>query len=59
MNNKDFFKGMGMGIGIGAAISMAFMPVRSHKKNEVKSGIGKVVKTIGDIMEGVTDAVGL
>ncbi len=58
MYNKDFFKGMGMGIGVGAAISMAFVPVRNHRKNDVKSGVGKVIKTI-DIIEGVTEAVGL
>lgn len=60
MNNKEFFKGMGMGMGLGAAVAVAFMPANHmKKKNDVKSGVGRVMKTLGDIMEGVGDAVGL
>lgn len=49
-----FFKGMGMGIVAGAAITMALVPV--DKRRMMKSPVGKTMKTICNVYEGIQDA---
>ena len=56
MNSMDFIKGMGIGMVAGTARSMAVMP---KKKNNLKSVTGKALKTAGEIVENISDAIGL
>lgn len=53
MNNMNFVKGMGVGLMVGSAIGMA---VASPKKNGKKI-VGRALKTIGEVVEDVTDAM--
>jgi gas vesicle protein len=53
MNNMSFFKGMGLGVVVGSMVGMAAMP---HKK---KFSMGKALKSMGDVVENVTNAIGL
>jgi gas vesicle protein len=53
MNNMNFVKGMGVGLMVGSAIGMA---VAAPKKNGKKI-VGRALKTIGEVVEDVTDAM--
>lgn len=53
MNNMSFVKGMGIGLMVGSMVGMAVMP---HKK---KFNIGKALKSMGDVVDNVADAIGL
>lgn len=53
MNNMNFVKGMGVGLMVGGAIGMA---VATPKKTGKKI-MGRALKTIGEVMEDVTDAM--
>ena len=55
MNKADFFKGMGLGAAAGAAIGMIVVP----KKKSPKCVAGKALKSAGDLVENITDAIGL
>ena len=50
-----FFKGIGAGMLMGAAVGMAIMPSRRFRKRK----IGKAVKSLGQVVEDVMDAVKL
>ncbi len=53
MNNMSFLKGVGVGAAMGAAIGMLAAP---HKK---KFGIGKALRSMGDIADSVVGTLGL
>jgi gas vesicle protein len=51
----SFLKGIGVGIVAGTAIAMMISP--PDKKKMMHSGAGRVVKALGDIVEGIADAM--
>ena len=53
MNNMSFVKGMGIGLMVGSMVGMAVMP------NKKKFNIGKALKSMGDVVDNVADAIGL
>ncbi len=53
MNNMSFIKGMGVGLMVGSMVGMMAMP---RKK---KFNIGKALKSMGDVVDNVADAIGL
>jgi gas vesicle protein len=53
MNNMSFLKGMGVGMVVGSMVGMVAMP---RKK---KFSMGKALKSMGDVVENVTNAIGL
>lgn len=53
MNKMTFVKGMGLGVVVGSVIGM----VASPKKK--KSSVGKAIKTMGDVVESITDSIGM
>ena len=53
MNNMSFFKGVGLGAAMGAAIGMLAAPKKQ------KLHIGKALKSMGDVMDSITGAIGL
>lgn len=55
MKNMDFIKGLGIGAIAGATIGMAIVP----KKKSSKSMAGKALRAAGDIVENISDAIGL
>ena len=57
MNNIDFIKGVGVGVIARATIGMAAAPFT--KKKCTKTFAGKVMKTAGEILENVTQVLGM
>ena len=55
MSNMDFIKGLGAGMVAGATIGMAIAP----KRKNVKCLAGKALKTVGTIVENISDAIGI
>ena len=55
MQNAQFMKGMGVGAAVGAALAVA---VRPHHKS-VKSSAGKAIKAVGEVVETISDAMGM
>ncbi len=53
MNKTTFVKGMGLGLVVGSAVGMVFSPKKK------KSAIGKALRSMGDVVEGITDTIGL
>lgn len=53
MNRMTFVKGMGLGLVVGSAVGMAFAPKKK------KSAVGKALRAMGDVVEGITDTIGL
>ncbi len=56
MNTTQFLRGMGVGVAVGAAISMAVTP---RAKSMRKSPAGKAIKAVSEVMDNITDAMGL
>lgn len=56
MKEHEFAKGMTMGVVAGAALGMAVAP---RKKHNVKKAAGKAMKTMGEVMETLSDEMGL
>lgn len=54
MNNAKFLCGVGMGLILGSAIGLS-MP----KKKCGKSMLGKALKSMGNIVENISDTMGL
>jgi gas vesicle protein len=55
MNNMNFVKGMGIGLVVGSTIGMVVAP----KKNNGKKVIGKYLRGVGEIIDNVSDAIGM
>jgi len=55
MTDMRFVKGMCVGIVAGAAVGAAFMPKRKNGRNVA----GKALKTAGEILDQITDAIGI
>ena len=56
MSNMKFLRGMGPGVAVGAAIGVAFAP---KGKSFKRTTAGKTIKAITDVVENITDAMGL
>ena len=54
MNKKNFYVGMGMGLIVGGCAAYAMRP----KKRCVKSVVGKTLKTMGEVADSISDAMG-
>ena len=57
MKQIPFARGVGLGISVGAALGMAMHGKRKHVL--AKSKVGKTIKAVSDVMEDLTDAIGL
>lgn len=55
MNSMSFVKGMGAGLIVGACVGMSLCA----DKKTCKRKLGKTVKNIGEVIESVTDSLGL
>lgn len=55
MNKKNFYVGMGMGI---MAVGTAAMMMRSKKKSNMKSAIGKALYTMGEMADSISNTMG-
>ncbi len=53
MNKMTFVKGMSLGIVVGSAVGMVLAPKKK------KSAVGKALRAMGDVVEGITDTIGL
>ncbi len=56
MNNMNFLKGMGIGLMIGAAAT-AGMTIKPKKKH--CNMIGKALKSMGEVIDGIADSMGM
>lgn len=56
MKEHDFAWGMTMGVVAGAALGMAMSP---RKKSNMKKAADKAMRTVGEVMETLTDEMGL
>ena len=56
MKDHDFAWGMTMGIVTGAAIGWSMSP---RKKNSMKKAADKAMRTVGEVMETLSDEMGL
>ena len=54
MSHSGFFKGIGTGLLVGAAIGMSLAPDKKRRKKI----LGKAIRTVGEVIEDVTDAIG-
>ena len=57
MNNMDFIRGTVVGMIAGATIGMAAVPKK--KSSDMKSMAGKALRAAGDIVENISDAMGM
>ena len=55
MDKKNVILGIGMGLAVGGLTAMAMKP----KKRSMKTTVGKTLKTMSDVVESVSDALGL
>ena len=54
MEKRNFFVGMGMGLIVGGCAIGMMKP----KKHNVKSVVGKTLKTMGEVADSVSDIMG-
>ena len=55
MHKTNFFIGMGIGAALGGAVGLSMM---SKKKNP-KNIVGRTLKTMGEVVDAVSDSMGL
>ena len=55
MNKKNVILGIGMGLAVGGITAMAMKP----KKRSMKTSVGRTLKTMSDVVESVSDVLGL
>jgi len=55
MNHRDMLKGIGIGLVVGGAVSIALSSGR-RKRKKCK---GHTIKAIGEVVDNVTDMIGL
>lgn len=56
MKQHEFAKGMTMGVAAGVALGAIMAP---QKKTNVKKAAEKAMKTVGQVMEDLSDEMGL
>ena len=54
MHKTNFFVGMGIGVALGTAAGISMMP-----KKGPKNIVGKTLKTMGQVVDAVSDSMGL
>lgn len=55
MHKTNFLVGMGIGVTVGSA---AVLGLKSNKKSS-KNIIGKTLKTMGEVVDAVSDSIGM
>ncbi|MBQ4321472.1 MAG: hypothetical protein IJC35_04455 [Oscillospiraceae bacterium] len=55
MNTMDFLKGVGAGMAAGAAIGMLVSP----RQKKCKTGLSRALHSAGEIIDGLSCAMGL
>lgn len=55
MHKTNFLVGMGIGLGVGSA---AVIGLSSNKKSS-KNLVGKTLKTMGEVVDAVSNSIGL
>lgn len=53
MSSTNFLKGVTLGLVVGSAVGAAMAPNKRHGRHMV----GKALKTMGEVIENITDAV--
>ena len=54
MHKTNFLIGMGIGVALGSAVGISMMP-----KKGAKNIVGKTLKTMGEVVDAVSDSMGL
>lgn len=54
MHKTNFFIGMGIGVALGSAVGISMLP-----KKTSKNIVGKTLKTMGEVVDAVSDSMGL
>lgn len=57
MSSTNFLRGMGMGLAVGAAMGVMMTPKRKHMMK--KTAAGKAIRAVTDVMDELTDSMGL
>ncbi|MCD7917399.1 MAG: hypothetical protein LUF84_02915 [Clostridiales bacterium] len=57
MTKTNFLRGMGLGVAVGAAIGIAMTPKRQRLLKNTHTG--KAIRAVADVMDNITDAMGL
>lgn len=57
MNKVPFARGIALGITVGVALGMTMRGKRKHII--AKSKVGKTIKAVTEVMDDLTDAIGL
>lgn len=55
MQDRQFVKGMGLGAAMGAALAITMRP----KHKSVKSTAGKAINAVGEVVENISDVMGM
>jgi len=55
MDNREILKGIGIGIAVGSALSIALSSERRRRKKNKNH----TIKAIGEVVDNVTDMMGL
>ena len=55
MDRKNILLGIGMGLAVGGITAVAMKP----RKRSMKTTVGRTLKTMSDVVESVSDALGL
>ncbi len=56
MKDQDFLYGMAMGAVVGTVVGATMMP---RRKSQVKRAADKAMKTVGEVMENLSEEMGL
>lgn len=56
MKDQDFFYGMAMGAVVGTVMGATLVP---RRKSKVKKAADKALKTVGEVMENLSEEMGL
>lgn len=57
MKRMTFVRGISLGMGVGMAVGMATR--RGHRNSIRKSKVGKTLRAVTEVMEELSDAMGL
>ena len=56
MKDQDFLYGMAMGAVVGTVVGATMMP---RRKSQLKRAADKAMKTVGEVMENLSEEMGL